>query len=473
MPRDKTAFVLFVVGSWWASPSAVEAQGGFHLEADTVFSAYEVRSPASPVSWDRTRLLQTLSFTYAREFAPGRFSGDGGPLRLVTSVDLRLEREFGDTCLVDRARCVQSTTVDDVGDYEVLANDGRIDAPAAWLELSGLPAGGRVRAGRTTVFGVIGPVRFDGGRLRVAPTEWLAAEAYGGLQVRSGTFLGNDAFAPPGSLRLDTPDDLEPERVPYVALPSRTWLVGGSVEVGRPQWARARVGFREVQDGDGAVARRLAVSLVSRPLRALRLSGSSVWDLYDGALIDAAGEVGLELGDVTTRVRLAYHEPRFDPGTIWAYFDTVPVSEAAVSTEWRATEHVRFGVGVRGRRADIDTRVELDAGVEGYAQLHFGLYRLEVDGSVFDGDLGPLATVNLVLARRFGRRVRLSLRGSVWHFDDPLRANLDGTSIAEAFMARIELTEITRVGFELEHAHNDVVGHRFRGMAFLLLRVWR
>lgn len=463
--------MLFVVGSFGAGASEVRAEDGFHLEADTVFSAYEVRSPASPVSWDRTRLLQTVSFTYARELGEGH---DGGALRLVTSVDLRLEREFGDTCLVDRDRCVQATRVSDVSDYQVLANDGRIDAPAAWVELSGLPAGGRVRAGRTTVFGAIGPVRLDGGRLRLAPTAWFAAEAYGGLQVRNGTFLGNDAFAPPGSLRLNTPDELERTRVPHVALPSRTWLVGGSLEVGRPEWVRARVGFREVQDGDGAVARRLAASLVSRPVRALRLSGSTVWDLYDGSLIDAAGEVGVEAGqDVTLRARVAHHEPRFDAGTIWAYFDVVPVSEAALSTEWRASEHARFGVGVRGRRAAIDESIELDAGVEGYLQLHFGLYRVDVDGSVFDGDLGPLASANIALGRRFGRRVRLSLRGSVWHFDDALRANLNGTSVAEAFVARVELTEITRLGFEVEHAHNDVVGHRFRGMAFLLLRVWR
>jgi hypothetical protein len=67
----------------------------------------------------------------------------------------------------------------------------------------------------------------------------------------------------------------------------------------------------------------------------------------------------------------------------------------------------------------------------------------------------------------------LSLRASVWHFDDPLRQGMHGTTTLEAIAARFRLSELTAIRLEVEHARSRVTGHRLRGLLTLALEVWR
>ena len=58
---------------------------------------------------------------------------------LARQAQLRMEQEFGPTCLLDRELCVNATDATDPGAWQPLAVDTRLDVPSVWAEVSGLP----------------------------------------------------------------------------------------------------------------------------------------------------------------------------------------------------------------------------------------------------------------------------------------------------------------------------------------------
>jgi hypothetical protein len=451
------------------APSAASAEQ-VHLRSDTTFRLYEVRSPITPVVWTRRRLVQTLGVTWGRQL--GKW--DDRPIRLVTNLDLRLDQNFGQTCFIEADGCVQATNPSDEGEFQPLAANGRIDAPGAWVEARGLPGDTRVRLGRQLRTSPIGFVRIDGVQVHTEPHPWVSAEAFGGAVVRRTSLAGSDGFAPNGSLRLELPDDVDPSRAPYVAPPSRTWTVGAQLEAGRTDRVRAQAGFREMFDGSGVVSRRLSVGLVSEPLRALRLEAGGVWDLLDGTLIDARIQANVDAGPVTVRGSVSRHVPRFDIGTIWAWFDVVPVDHARLGGTWRVGRDFSVTLQGHARRADLGEQgVEVDGGFEVRARLERAPWKAQFRVRTEDGDLGPVAAVRIAAQRYVTRWLEITARASVWHFDDPLRQGMYGTSITEALGARFRVTENTLFHLDLQHTHSRVVGHRFQGLTGLAFEVWR
>lgn len=472
--HSSLAFLLVVISACALVPAA-RAQD-VEIDSDTVLQLYEVRSPGAAAFIVRRRLVQTLGFTYGHAVGtPDPALGDEvtrGP-RVLATLRLRLDQDFGQTCLVGRDLCVRATDPNEPATYQPLARDTAVDAPSAFVEIHSLPAGGRARVGRHLLYGPIGLLRIDGASARVAPLTLVAVEAYAGLLVRATSLAGSDAFVPQGTLRLDL-DDVDPSRVPFVEPPVDTWAAGADLEVGDFRWARARAGIRELWEPSGVVARRFGASIASQPWDPLRVEGTAVWDLLDGTLYDALASVTTRAGALTIRAGVEQHVPRFDAGSIWGYFDLVPVGEAWVSSSWKVTERLELGAGVRGRRADFgDDVVELDAGGDVSARVRLGAWSL--GGAVFawGGDLAPLAGGQVDVSRAFANVVRVDARASLWHFDDPLRENLNGTSIEEALGATWRLSRMTSVRAELSHAHSAVVGHRFRGLAALSFEVWR
>ncbi len=296
-----------------AGPAPAAAQD-VHVRSDTALVAYEVRSPGTAAFMTRRRLIQTLGFTYAQAFGARHHDGRPRP-RLVASFDLRLDQDFGDTCLVGRDLCVHATSTGDLGSYQPLAHDTSADAPTAWLELRDLPGGARFRLGRQLLINPIGFVRLDGLDARIAPVAWLAAEAYAGALVRQTSLAGSDAFVPQGALHLALPASVDPSTAPYVSPPVTTWVAGAAVEGGDSRGVRTRLDFRELWESSGTVARRAAITAASAPWDALRLQASGVWDLLDGTLLDAVASVTVAAGPVTWRGGVDRHVPRFDAGT--------------------------------------------------------------------------------------------------------------------------------------------------------------
>jgi hypothetical protein len=452
-----------------AAPAVVSAWD-VEVDSDTAFQAYEVRSPGTSAFMARRRLVQTLGVAFARRWDP---ADDRSP-RLLGSVRLRLDEDFGDTCLVARDLCVRATNVDDGGAYQPLAEETRVDAPLAWIEVAELPLGAMVRAGRQLHADAIGFVRFDGGRARMEPWTWLAAEVLGGRVVRRTSIAGTAAFEPEGSLRLEIdPEEIDPARLPYLEEPAEAWIAGGAIEIGPRRWVRGRVAFREMQDADGVIARRGSVGLITLPTGGPRAGADAVVDLIDLTVVDALAWAELDVGPVTLRAGAERHVPRFDLGTIWGYFDLVPVDEARVGANVELGERVQVGADLRGRRAVIDEVEETDLIVDARARARVGALRLGASGFLGGGDLGPAAGLGIDASRRVHRLVELELRASVWHVDDPLREPIHGTSVAEALGARWTITDQTTVHAEIEHATSRVVGHRFRLLLQLSIEAWR
>jgi len=442
-----------------------------HLDADTAVQAYEVRSPGAGAIMARRRLLQTLGLSWTRELDADR----GEPLpRVQASLRLRLDQDFGDTCLVGRDLCVRATDPREPGTYQPLASDTVVDAPEAWAGIGGLPWGASARVGRQLWADPIGLARLDGVTVGAEPDDWIAARAYGGAMVRTTSLAGSGAFEPQGALRLDL-DDVDPARVPYADAPTTTWLAGGDVELGMARFVRGSIGFREVWEDAGIVARRGALSLASSPVGWLRVAADGVWDLLDQELIAASAAIDVRVVEpLHITLEAQRRVPRFDLGTIWAYFDVAPITEGRIATRWRPTERFELGGGARLRRASLPgAGDESDAGLEGHLATQALGVRFSLAGFVWGGDLGPLASVAIAAERHITPWAGVEVQLSAWHFDDRSRQGLYGTSLSDAIAGVLRLSDSTKVRLVFDHAHNRVVGHRFRVLAHLQVELWR
>jgi len=455
------------------APSGARAYD-VEVEATSVFQAYEVRSPGTTAFMARRRFVQTLGLTYAERLE--RRPREGRLARVGASIELRLDQDFGDTCLVARDLCVRATSRSDSGAWQPLARDTLVDAPIAYVELTGLELGARARAGRQLYFDALGMIRIDGIVARVEPFPWLATEAIGGLLVRETSLAGTGAFELDGVPRLDL-SEADRERASYIAEPATTWVAGAALEAG-PREIRARIGYREMLEDDGLLARRAGVALASTPIEPLRLAASAVWDLLDTEVIDAMAGAELDLEPLAFHARIERHVPRFDPSTIWAYFDVAPITDAKLGTVWTVTPRLDLGLSGLARHAELSGAErsngdDFDAGVEALARIRIERLKLELDGFAWGGSLGPLASVLVDAAYPITRRLAAFARASVWYFDDPLRAGLYGTSFSETIGGSFALTENATVRLELEHAGSRVVGQRFRALVVLAIEVWK
>jgi hypothetical protein len=456
------ALVLTLLGA--APALALEVE----IDSDTSFQAYDVRAFGAGAFHARRRFLSRLSLRLSHAFTEP--DEDGRVVRLIVDAQLRLDQDFGETCLVDSDLCIRAVDEEDPSTWQPLAADTRVDLPSIAAEVNGLPLGISGRIGRQLLLDEIGFARFDGARMSAAPIHWIDVDVYGGLLVRGTSIAGTPRSDPQGSIRLGTERD-----VPWAEPPSDTWIVGASVEGNAGRWLRLRFGARHLWEEDGAVATRVSGALSSSPTDWLRLSCSAVLDVLTAEFIDALAEIAVGDRALTVRATLEHHEPRFDPGTVWAWFSAAPIDQLSIGARWLVSEQVELGGSLRGRRAELETQEEddLDAGVEAYARARWEGFHFSVSGFAWSGSLGPVAGVTLEIARPFLPWLELAIDASVWHFDDPLRDDLYGTVVSESVSGTIRLSPETLLFLELSHAASRVVGHRFRGMIALRVDTWR
>ncbi len=205
------------------------------------------------------------------------------------------------------------------------------------------------------------------------------------------------------------------------------------------------------------------------------MTARGVWDLLGQTIRDAEAEVTVTpVETLRFRLRAEHHVPRFDYGSIWMYFDLVPITEGLASATWSPTPHFELGAGARARHASIsDVGDENDIGFEGHSLFRVAGFDVGLWGFTWGGNLGPVAGALLDVSRAFAWWVRFDLRASMWHFDDPLRQGLNGTSLTDALGVLFILSEPTTLRFDLQHSYNELVGHRFRFVAHLSVDVWR
>ena len=457
-----TSVVLFL--TIVATPVNVSADEVW-VGAHSSMQIYDVGTPASPLRWERRRFVQTLTGRYARQF------GGDDTMRLQVVADLRIEQDFDRDCDPALDRCFPVSDPERVSYYNPLVADSALEARAVYLRASGLPLGGVVEVGRQLVLGPVEMFRLDGLRVEASPHEWVSVGAYGGLRVRAFSWWSTDAFAPSGSLRLRLEPGRAAEEIDFVAPPSRAWVVGGVLRLLPKRWARVELSFREVWDADGLIERRGGLRLRWAPLTWLRVAGQAVLDLSDASWVHAMARLELDARPLSIEAGLQRRRSRYDLGTIWAYFPAAPVDEALVGVRGRG-RRLTWGAGLRGRRVARD-RDDLEGGAEAFADLRLGPWALSAHGSAFGGHLGPLVSAMAHVERPFFERLRVGARLSYWYFDDPLRATVGGSSIAEALHASWRLTAVSELSAEMQHSYNRRAGHRFRGMLSLAMVVSR
>lgn len=437
------------------------------LDTDTSFQVYEVRSPGARAFWARRRLLSRLALRLSHDLEEP--DDEGRVLRVTAEAQLRLEQDFGETCLLDAELCVNAVDADDPGAWQPLAADTRLDVPAVWVETSGLPLGTSARLGRQLALDDIGFARFDGLSVRVVPASWVRLEALGGLLVRGTSLAGTPRSELPGAIRLDAQD------VPWADPPIDTWVAGASVAGGPGRALQLRVGFRQMWETDGEVLSRVSGAASSQPVDWLRLDANGVWDLLTSEVIAASGRAAV--GDDTFLVRagVSRHVPRFDPGTIWAWFVVAPIDQADLGARWKLSDDLTVGGALRGRRAELGPPFgeDLDAGIDGWFRARWEGFRFGATGFAWSGALGPLAGVSFDVRRPLLGWLELGLDVSVWHFDDPNREQLYGTVVSEVLSGRFRLSPETLVLAELQHAASRVIGNRFRAVLALRVDTWR
>lgn len=442
------------------------------LDVDTVFRGYEVRARAARAFWTRRRFSQRLSLRLVQglQSAP---DDDPGP-RLQVYVDLRLDRELGDTCLVgDERRCFRLTDGEVRARYEPLADDGGLSVPLAYAQADRLPLGMRVWAGRQLVWDPIGLARVDGLRLSTSPFPWLSASVAAGALVRRTSVAGRDTFVPAGVPRLDLPADVLTAN-DRVEPPATARLLSASAYIGRLRGIRLGGHYRNVRDRTGLLQREAAVSLGSRSLAPLVLDAHGVFDARTLDLVDGQAEASLRTGPAVTRARLRRQVPRFDYGSIWAFFAVAPTWQASVGTDVQLAAPVTFGLELRGRRLSPDgARRELDLGVLGRASLARGRLVADAVGFVWEGDLGESYGADAGGSYRLARWLELQVRASLYRVEGVGAALMPSLSFGQLLGAAFRIAEGAQASLEASHSHSRPAGHRLSLLAWLNLEAWK
>lgn len=455
---------------------------GVELDADASFQAYEVRSRGATAFVARRRLVSNVTLRLSESLTEP--DADGRRIRFTAAGRLRLEHDFGEDCLVGSELCVRATDPTDLSGWQPLAAITRLDVPMLWIDVSGLPYDGQARVGRMLEIDPTGFLRVDGGRVRVSPFDFLTLEASGGMVVRRTSIAGTSTFDPQGSLRIGlSPEDAL--NAPFVAPASDTFTVQGNVRASAGALLSASLGARQTWDGDGTVLRRAWLALASQPVPILRLEASGVLDLLTTTVVDGVAQGELSEDAWNLRLTLEHHVPRFDPGTIWAWFYAAPIQELSLGGSYRfgsdAIElgDVELGGSLRGRHADLGPdasgqgRSDLDAGGEAWLRTRLFGFEISTSGFLWSGNLGPVSGVGLDVSRRFLEELLFELHVSVWNFDDPNRPELYGVVVSEALDGVIQVGRETEIVLELSHAGSDASGHRFRFIGLLRVETWR
>lgn len=469
--RLALGLLLSLACSAWAS--ALRADD-VRVDSETTLQAYDVQSPASSVIWARRRLTQTLGLHYVKPLAPDA-RGPAPSLQLV--VRLRLDRDFGDTCLAGRDICFAVVNPERRGSYSPTVERGGIDLPAAYVEARDLPLGAELRAGRQLQVDQVGMLRLDGLAARLEPYTWLGFELAAGALVRRTSFAGSDAFdagdRPALELDADERARLAAFYPPGSLATPPAWVASLGAALGSERLLRARVTARTLHEAGGYLEQRLGLSLATQPSERLRFDARSVLDLLDPEVLDA--ELGAELRarPWSGQLRLERHVPRFEPSTIWAYFDVAPTGLLSLAGRVELGPSALASASLRGRRTEFASGSEYDLGFDGSIALFDARDTLALAGFGWIAEQGPLWGLSVSGSHRFSHVVALEADLSLYRIDDPLREALEGVSLQELLGLHVTISDESSLLVTASHSYSSMARNRLAFMLFLRLGAWR
>lgn len=435
-----------------------------HFESRTDFQAYEVAGPSVPALLSRRRLVQNLAFRFSDQ------AGDESAVRWDVRARVRLDHEFGQSCLLARDYCLSSTSAGQPDDYLFLTEDARVDVPYASLGLTGLPGASELRLGRQLLTLAHRLRRIDGLAVATRPVSGLRFEAHAGFLPLAGGGLASDTFAPQGALS-------DPQTESVGDRP-RLWSLGVSTQLDLPLGFSLQLGAEEVGEPAGSVERSVygGAGFTSDGTTARALV---VWDPSRELISDARAWFFTPLWrrsslKLFARAEGIYHHPRFDLGTIWAFFEVAPTTQVRVGSQLHWQDDFTLGATLMHRTthfSDVDDQRDYGGEVEVGGTLEHIL--MSLTGFAWLGDLDHWRGLRLHMERPLATFVAIRAGASLWDLSDPSRQVLSGLTVAEYAGVAWSIAAGTRLSAELQHGYSDISGHRWRIMSSLSIEVWR
>jgi hypothetical protein len=369
------------------------------------------------------------------------------------------------------------------------------------------------RLGRQYVADVLGWWSFDGADVALTTPAFLRLEAYGGLEQRAGLPLLTTPRYQADGVARGSRDDLRADQwTSYLNQSAVAPAFGVALETSDLTWLHARATYRRVTNRDSVVVspflpadgvlrtykadrvstERVGASARLTPVDFGALSGSLVYDFYNGVLSEQA--LGLDLFPTHRLTVGADYErilPTFDADSVFNWF-----SHSAMTSYTG--------------RADLAFTRRLDAAVNAGARVFETLgdpatYAASFDQGTIKRELDPFAAVLGRYRYNAGSvslrsQAELGARGhrvgadvtqrelyangyydsmvvlSLYDFKDELRPDRHATSFSYVLGGGVMpggLGDRARVGFEWEHAMNRLVGQRYRLLATLDIQVFR
>jgi hypothetical protein len=368
------------------------------------------------------------------------------------------------------------------------------------------------RLGRQYLFDTLGFWSFDGALVSLSTPVGLVFDAYAGFEQRGGGLptFGTRRFESQGVYRGDRygfEDNYYPAFLDESALAPAAGL---AVEASGFGVLHSRLSYRKVINrdqvnvspfvdagggqnflsGDRTSSERLGYSVRLDSTRLGAIRGSAVYDFYNQLFSEyAASAEALLTPRVTVGASFERYTPTFDGDSIFNWFSHSPTSSLLGRADVRFTRRVQATLsgGVRwfetngepaSYRETLDSDVTgrlLDVTLDGGARYDYGRGNLGLRGGGETGERGRRLGGDLTGRQRFGSRYDGLCVLSLWDWSDALRPDRDVTSFGYVLGAGLtpgpSFFTRSRLGVELVHNMNRLVGHRFRGLLTLDLTV--
>jgi hypothetical protein len=474
----------------------------YETEVDASIAAqyYVLSSPWGSPDVRRRRYTETLGLSV------WNIAGEDDPRgpRLSFQSRMRLDADFG-----------QSSAERTLGspNYIPGLQEAPLDLMYAYLEgqryFNGYVG---FRLGRQYVFDTLGFWSFDGGLVTLSTPANIVFEGYAGFEQRGGGLptFGTRRFESQGVYRGDRygyegayyPGFLEESRVAPAA--------GLAVEASGFGILHSRLSYRKVinrdqvnispylDPGDGQLflsgnrtsSERIGYSLRADSSKVGAINGSVVYDFYNQIFSEYAANADAYLSSrVTVGASFERYTPTFDGDSIFNWFSHSPTTSALgradvrFSRRWQAT----LSGGVRwfeteGNASSYATNLDVnktgrlyDLSVDAGARYDYGKGSLGLRGGGETGERGHRLGGDVTGRQRFSPRFDGMCVLSLWDWSDALRPDRDATSFGYVLGAGLtpgpNFFTRSRLGIELEHEMNRVVGQRFRALLTLDLTV--
>ena len=485
------------------------ARPDVEVTADTSAQFYDVRGPTGETILARRRVTTTLGVG-AYDLIERPKDAPLGP-ELSFRARLRYDADYGASAAeADPTRFSSFTPGFSRGPADLMYGyvEGRRFLKG-WLGF---------KVGRQYTTDALGWWSFDGGSVRVTSPYYVAAEAYGGFEVRGGMPLSSPRFERDGVWRGDR-TGFDPALYPSYQPSSVAPAMGVAIESTGVTWLHGRLSYRRVYntgssnvsefangltkpatyDGWRTSSERLGYAVDATWAEHGGAKAGIVYDLYLARVTSMFASVDWFTTDkVTLSLDYDYFQPSFDGDSIWNFFAAEPMNDFGVRGVFDATDNLSLSANAHARMFTVQTApftygsgvssspnigplynpnyypsngVAFDEGGGLAARYRWGEGLAGVRANGNWGDGGDRVGGDVYGERIFETRYVVTGRASLWQWNDKLRPDRDATSFGYVAGVGYVFAPRSRAFFEWEHNMNRIAGQRFRFMLWLTVAV--